>query len=477
MLKSNAVDWSRGASCAMWLATSLIAVPTAVQAQSATTKCLAAAAPYRFLRTVENFGFLRDPECRMDVFDGVKYLPFGEDGERYLTLGGDLRLQLVNARYLSFGTEGGDNHNVALERIHLHANVIFSPALRFFTELKSNHQQNREPRALGVDEDRLDLHQAFVDFGTEQSTQLRIGRQEMVYGSGRRIFPRNGPNVRGSLDAVRAVTNVQAWRIDAFTFRPVEVDPGTFDDSKINTQAFWGVYAVGAPSSLAPLKLDVYYIGAHRKGARFSQGVADEHRHSLGTRVFGKSGAWDFDHELTWQWGSFGAASIRSWSVTSESGYSWAGVAGAPRGSLRLTAGSGDRNPADPSLQTFNAFSPRGGVVSEGFNVSPANVLHARVALDFDLAPSLKATVALETLLRNSLRDGIYGPGGNLIRAPGGSLARHVGNDIDAGLNWRIDRHSTLALTCGYFFSGQFIKQSGAPRDMRFGTLTYLYRF
>jgi hypothetical protein len=299
----------------------------------------------------------------------------------------------------------------------------------------------------------------------------------MVYGSGRRIFPRNGPNVRGSFDAIRAATNAGNWRMDAFAFRPVEVDPGTFDDSPINTQAFWGVYAVGAPSSLAPLKLDVYYLGAHRKGARFNQGVANEHRHSLGTRLSGKTGAWDFDHELTLQWGSFGAASIGSWSVSSESGYSWAGVAGTPRGSLRLTGGSGDRNPADPGLQTFNALFPRGGVVGEGFNVSPANVLHARAALDVDLAPALRATVALETLSRQSLRDGIYGPGGNLIRAPGASTARHVGNAIDAGLNWRIDRHSTFTLTGGYFSSGRFIKQSGPPRDMRFGTLTYAYRF
>lgn len=479
MFKLNALIGSYAAWRALRIAVviPLIAAPFSAHAQSATTACAGAAAPYRFLRYLEDFGFLRDPACRTDFLDGVKYLPFSEDGTRFLTLGGDLRLQLVNARYLSFGTEGGDNHNVALERLHLHANLRLSNGLRIFTELKSNHQQNREPRALGVDVDRLDLHQAFVDFGTEQSAQLRVGRQEMAYGSGRRIFPRNGPNVRGSVDAVRGVTNAGNWRIDAFTFRPVEVDPGTFDDSKINTQAFWGVYAVGAPSTLTPLKLDVYYIGAHRKAARFSQGVANEHRHSLGTRLFGKSGAWDFDHELALQWGSFGAASIRSWSVTSESGYSWAGVTSAPRGSLRLTAGSGDRNPTDPSLQTFNAFSPRGGVVSDGFNVSPANVLHARAALDFDLAPSLRATVALETLLRNSLRDGIYGPSGNLIRAPGSSQARHVGNDIDAGLNWRIDRHSTLALTCGYFFSGQFIKESGAPRDMRFGILTYLFRF
>ena len=42
-----------------------------------------------------------------------------KEGDRYISLGGDLRLQLINARYLSFGNEGGDNHNVTLERTRL----------------------------------------------------------------------------------------------------------------------------------------------------------------------------------------------------------------------------------------------------------------------------------------------------------------------------------------------------------------------
>lgn len=479
MCRSTTMKLFCATPCALLLSLviPLAAVPATAQAQSDAKACVANVAPYRFLRDLEDFSFLRDPACRTDVFDGVKHLAFSEDGKRFVTLGGDLRLQLVNARYLSFGTEGGDNHDVTLERIHLHASMRFSPALRIFTELKSNDEQNREPAALAIDVNRLDLHQAFADFGTGETSQLRIGRQELVYGSGRRIFPRNGPNVRGSLDAVRWMTHAANWRLDAFTFRPVEIDRGVFDDSKINTQAFWGLYGTGAVSAWTPLRLDVYYIGAHRKVARFSQGVAIEHRHSIGGRLFGTSGAWDFDHELTLQWGNFGQASIKAWSATGETGYSWIGAQGRPRLSMRLAIGSGDRDPKEPGLQTFNAFFPRGGVVSEGFNVSPANAMQARLALDVDLAPSLKAITALETLSRTSLRDGIYGPGGNLLRAPGTSMARHVGDDIDASLVWKIDRHATLSFAFGHFRSGRFIHESGAPRDMRFATVTCFYRF
>ena len=474
MSRLNAKELWRTASCAL-LVSLAIPGPVAAQAANATADCNPA--PYRFLRYSEDFIFVRNPACQTDFWDAVKHVPFGPDNEQSLSLGGDLRIQWVNARYLSFGNEGGDNHNVFLERIHFHASTRLASALRVFAELKSNFEQNREPGPLGADEDRLDIHQAFVDFGTDRSPQLRLGRQELIYGSGRRIFPRNGPNVRGNFDAVRGMMPIVDWRVDAFVFRPVSVDPGVFDDSTVDTQTFWGLYATGAPSASSPWGLDVYYIGARRLGARFSQGAATEQRHSIGARLFGKSGAWDFDHELTAQGGSFGSGSIKAWALQSETGHSWAAAPFKPRASLRLTVGSGDRDPADLDLQTFNTLFTRGGAVTENFNIAAPNVMHARAGIDMQVAPSLTAVVALETTWRTSRRDAVYGPGGNVIRAPAGSLARHVGDDIEGTVIWRIDRHAAFSFALGYFFSGRFIAESGPDRDMSFATVTFFYRF
>ena len=60
---------------------------------------------------------LRDPACRTNPWDELKYIAFGENGDRGLTLGADARFVLINARNLSFGNEGGDNHNVFLSVI------------------------------------------------------------------------------------------------------------------------------------------------------------------------------------------------------------------------------------------------------------------------------------------------------------------------------------------------------------------------
>jgi len=93
------------------------------------------------------------------------------------------------------------------------------------------------------------------------------------------------------------------------------------------------------------------------------------------------------------------------------------------------------------------------------------------------LRASSATTLALETMWRTSARDGVYGPGGGVIRAPGTSVARHVGDDIDAGVYWQLDAHAAASVAFGYFLSGDFIRESGAARDMSYITTTFFYRF
>jgi hypothetical protein len=177
----------------------------------------------------------------------------------------------------------------------------------------------------------------------------------------------------------------------------------------------------------------------------------------VGARLSGRVDAWDHDHEVTLQWGRFGVASIHAWAIASEAGYTWPDVKRRPRASLRVSVASGDRDPADPRMQTFHSLVPRGGAVDEGFNVSAANISHLRAALTADLAPATLATIAANTTWRTSRADGVYSPGGGVIRNGTGSAARHVGDSINLYVVWVIDRHATLDLGVGYFWSGRFV--------------------
>lgn len=285
-------------------------------------------------------------------------------------------------------------------------------------------------------------------------------------GSGRRLFTRNGPNVRGNYDGARLVLRAQDWRIDTLAFRPVRVDAGPFDDGSLDAQTYGGVYATGPIAALAPLRLDLYALHTHREGARFNQGSATERRHSLGARAFGRDGSWDHDHEATLQWGRFGAASIAAWALASETGYTWPDARGKRRASLRVTVGSGDRDAADASLQTFNSLFPRGGAVDDSFNVSAANMTQVRLAMTVRPLPATEVTLALNTQWRTHLGDGMYGPGGGLLRGAGQSRARHVCDGIDLFAAWNPHRNVAFELQAAHVRGRRFIADSGPNRSI-----------
>src|SRR2546423_1533754 len=74
--------------------------------------------------------------------------------------------------------------------------------------------------------DRLDVQQAFLDLrfpvtkGPEADPILRIGRQEMAFGSQRLVSIRDAPNVRRAFDGVRLGGLAGKTRYDVFATRP-----------------------------------------------------------------------------------------------------------------------------------------------------------------------------------------------------------------------------------------------------------------
>ncbi len=419
--------------------------------------CPASPPPYRFLRFDESYAYLQRPECRTEAWDALKER---EIGAARFTIGGDIRIRDEFGRNIRFQTSTPNPDNDIVQRYHLHAQLRLDPGLRLFGELKSNHVSGRDPGPIGTDVDRLDIHQAFVEMVEPERGRARMGRQEMAFGAFRRIFPRNGPNVRGSFDAIRVTTRPVGWTLDAFAFKPVAIVAGPFDDASINEQRYWGAYAT-APAGFAAGSADFYYIGLARDSARFAQGVADELRHTIGARFFGRDGAWDHDIEPTLQWGHFGGGALRAWAIEGESGFTFREAAYRPRVSLRYSAASGDGDPARASLETFNPMLPRGGALGEVWNFSAANLLHLRLALDLQLSAGLAAQVSADGTWRKSLRDGVYGSGGNILVPAGTSRARAVGTDVDATVNWRATRQLLLSVSAGYFRNGAFSRDAG----------------
>ncbi|HEX4763501.1 MAG TPA: alginate export family protein [Usitatibacter sp.] len=435
------------------------AVLASMGADAAEPPCPTEATGYKFLRFDESYTYLKRPECAVDEFDSIKFRELGIGGAR-ISFGGDIRVRMETGQDLRYYAAPPDTRNDVQQRYHGHVDLRIDDTLRFFAELKVAEVAGR-PVPLPSDEDGLDVHQAFVEWQGE-STRARLGRQEFMFGGNRRLFPRTGPNVKGSYDAARVTQQWGDWAIDLLAFKPVSIDPGAFDDVSIDSQRFWAAYATG-PTPWSGLRADFYYIGLERDATRFVQGVADEKRHSIGARLFGRLGAWDHDHEVTLQAGTFGSGDIRAWAVEGEVGYTVPDQPTRPRVSLRYDAGSGDRDPANPNLETFNSIFPRGGVTTDVFGFSPANLLHLRLALEQRIAPRLAIVVSADGVWRTSVRDGLYGAGANVLVVGASSRSRYVGWDVDTTINWRVSRQVVLGISAGYFRNGTYSREAGFP--------------
>ena len=79
----------------------------------------------------------------------------------------------------------------------------------------------------------------------------------------------------------------------------------------------WGVYAVTPVSFLPGGNIDLYYLGLDRQHAEFDQGTANELRHSVGTRLWGKQSRVDYNFEFVYQFGTFGHGDISAWTAAS----------------------------------------------------------------------------------------------------------------------------------------------------------------
>jgi hypothetical protein len=401
-------------------------------------------------------------------------------GDAYLTLGGELRERYEYLHNSQWGAGPQDRDGYLLQRYMLHGDLHLGNHVRFFGQLKSGLENGRTGGPRPTDEDRLDLHQAFVDvtggIGDTFSITARVGRQELQYGTSRIISAREGPNVRQSFDGVKLILAARQWRVDGFLTRPVETDPGTFDDDRDHERAFWGVYATRPVAEIPDGHVDFYYLGLDRDGATFDQGTAHELRHSFGIRVFGKPRPWDYNYEALWQFGSFGDGRIQAWTAASDTGFTFPFPLD-PRLALKADIASGDRNPDGKTLQTFNALFPRGAYFSETALIGPANFMDLHPALEVNPADGLLVFADWDFFWRQSLDDGLYGVALNLVRSGKSSNERYIGSQPQIGLEWTLFRHFTIVVVYAHFFAGSFIDSTGPGKDVDYVTTWTTFKF
>ncbi len=319
-----------------------------------------------------------------------------------------------------------------------------------------------------VERNLLDLQEAWLRFGTDELS-FKLGRQELRLGSQRLVGWRDGTNVRRTWDGARGSLRTDGWTVDTFVLRLVDVDPnGAFNDSSDNDRMLAGAYATGAVGWTG---LDVYYLYSRADDRTTIEGTANQDRHSVGARSFGDFDRLFWNWEAVYQFGRHGRDDIRAWTVATNTGLKF-DAAWSPELMLSANVASGDSEPGDGKLETFDALYPRGNYFSELALLGPANFVNLNPDLTVRPTDDLAVSFDVNWYWRLETSDGVYGPPGNILRGPGSSDERFVNTALSLAIEWQARSNLAVALSLTHSRPEAFIADTGPADIVNFAEFT-----
>jgi len=412
---------------------------------------------FRLMRYDENYEYLKD--SARTFYERLKYIPLSANEAVYASIGGEARYEYVDFTNEDWGRQNVGHNNFLLQRYDAHLDVHFGSSLRVFAQLRSALQDGSITGSSPVDEDHLNIQNLFLDgvvfHNQDKEVTLRIGRQEINYGSGRLISVGEGPNARLYFTGAKVMYKSTRILADTFMMMADTIYEGSFDNKPTKQANLWGGYA----TLIIPHhgNLDLYYIGIRRNNAEFEEGTAKEVRHTAGFRFWKNGGGFIYNLEAAYQFGSFGSGHINAWTASIDAGYSFENTRFTPTIGLRNDYISGDKQAGDGNLQTFNPIYPRGGYFGFSPQVGPVNLIDIHPYGTLDLLPGLKFQADVVFNFRYSLNDGVYRPSGNFNLPGSGSHNRYIGTAYLANFSYAVNNYVSLTSGVQYFKTGAFI--------------------
>jgi hypothetical protein len=435
---------------------------------------------FKPLRYDEDYASLKK-DSSLNWYKKTKYSPLSKNGKTYVSFGGEIRYQYFYFKNEDWGESPKDKDGYILTRYLTHADSHFGKYLRSFIQLQSSLANGKVARTSGVDENQLDLHQAFIDItlpvvSKQQHLLLRFGRQEFSYGSQRLVALRDGPNNRQSFDAAKLMYTNERLKGDAFFSHYVLSKQNIFDDGYNSNTKFWGAYVVIKKIPLLP-NTDFYYLGLSKTSTTFDDGKGKEIRHSIGTRIWKKSDNWQYDIEGLYQFGKFAAKDISAWTISSNTSYSFSSWKFKPQIGLKTELITGDKNYGDNKLNSFNPLFPRGAYFGLAALIGPSNLEDIHPSVSFNLSKNMDLTFDYDAFWRYSRNDGIYAPNTALIYSGKNNDSKFIGQQYATELTYTPNMFLYFRVEFTWFKPEAYLKKASAGKNILFTGFTAQLKF
>ncbi|RDC55158.1 hypothetical protein DU508_18585 [Pedobacter chinensis] len=433
---------------------------------------------FKPLRSEDDFSYLKNDSLK-NWYRTIKFIPLNSKKDFYATIGGEIRTQYFNVQNESWGDQQVDDDNYLLNRSLLHFDLHYRKNIRLFLQLQSSLAFSRID-ASPVDNNPLDLHQAFIDMNLirnkENKLMLSVGRQEMQYGSQRLVSLRERPNNRQAFDGIKITFAKKSLNNSSFFTLPVANKPNSFDDNINRNVKFWGNYTV--LHNLRFLNnLDLYYLGIWKKNFKFGNFTQRELRHSTGIRVWKETGNWQYDFEAVYQFGKFGTSDISAYTLSSNSSYTFTGLKAKPKIGLKAEVISGDNDPKDHKLQTFNALYPKGAYFGLAALIGPSNLMDLHPYLEVKLNQKIVLAVDYDLFWRYSENDGIYATNLHTLYKGQTMDGRFIGQQLAADLSYRLSPYLSITTEATWFIAGTYLENVSKGKNILLTGATIQLKF
>lgn len=330
--------------------------------------------------------------------------------------------------------------------------------------------------------DRFDLRQAYMEVGdTEKGTlAVRAGRQAFYFGEGRLVAESlwSFPGAR-TFDAVRLTARYHGFRLDSFASSPTRINPDGFTAPSFGNNLH-GLY--GGIEKLIPQAVVEPYafwrIGALVTGEDKVKG--DLNFKAYGFRWVGKLPAgFDYGTEVAFERGKVANSDFNAWAGHWVLGHTWKSRF-KPRFFTEYNYASGDNNPKDGTVETFNVLYPSTHLKwGETDQVGWSNIHDVRGGFEIVPATNWTASTNYHSYWLANIHDGLYTANGSVAipRVSKGTAGRWVGQEADVQASRKFHSGLELGAGVGHIFPGTFIRLATSDHGYTYPYVMTIYTF
>lgn len=304
---------------------------------------------------------------------------------------------------------------------------------------------------------------------------IRPGRQEFSYGAQRLLGAFNWSNVAQTFDGGKAAFSFKPYnaQLDFFGGDKTSIkSPDEFDDlfDGSSKERIWGYYATA--KAFNETLLENYLIRRETdKNVSFGpSGSGEIDDFTFGGRIKKsfKNGI-DYEIEAAKQWGDFRDKDVNGMMVVALAGYTFTEVPWQPRAGFEFDYGSGDSDPTDGEMSTFDNLYPTNHLFYGYIDfISLQNLNNYRYQISAKPTKKLKIQGDVHLIYLDTVKDSYYSVGRAVVRTAATGVDNHLGNEVDLTADYQVNEWVNVGVGYSHFFAGDYLRETGADDDADF---------